>query len=82
MNLYFRTGILIRYVNYLPSINSARYTQRIIQTVKSREADIFVRPDTFLHDTGYGSGYVLSEISTRVEVEGVFYVYVMEAIGA
>ena len=34
MNLYFRTGILIRYVNYLPSINSARYTQRIIQTVK------------------------------------------------
>ena len=29
------TGIL-RWVNYLPSINSARYTQRIIQTVKSR----------------------------------------------
>ena len=30
------TGILIRKVNYLPSINSARYTQRIIllQTVK------------------------------------------------
>ena len=31
------TGILIRKVNYLPSINSARYTHRIIllQTVKS-----------------------------------------------
>ena len=35
-NWYCRTGILIRWVNYLPSINSARYTQRIIQTVKSR----------------------------------------------
>ena len=38
MNWYCRTGILIfiRWVNYLPSINSAQYTQRIIQTVKSR----------------------------------------------
>ena len=26
MNLYCRTGILIRWVNYLPRINSARYT--------------------------------------------------------
>ena len=26
-----------------------RYTQRIIQTVKSREADIFSRPDKFSH---------------------------------
>ena len=39
-------------VNYLPSINSARYTQRIIQTVKSREADIFLRPDKFSHYNG------------------------------
>ena len=40
----------------MPSINSARYTQRIIQriiqTVKSREADTFSRPDKFDHDTG------------------------------
>ena len=35
----------------MPSINSVRYTQRIIQTVKSREADTFSRPDNFLHDT-------------------------------
>ena len=28
-----------------------RYTQRIIKTVKSREADPFSRPDIFLHDT-------------------------------
>ena len=34
------------------SINSARYIQRIIQTVKSREGDNFLRPDTFYHDTG------------------------------
>ena len=32
--------------------NSARYTQRILQTVKSREADNFSRPYTFSHDTG------------------------------
>ena len=37
------TGILIRKVNYLPSINSARYTQRIIllQTVKSGWSALF-----------------------------------------
>ena len=32
-------------------MNSVRYTQRIIQTVKSREADTFSRPDNCLHDT-------------------------------
>ena len=36
MNLYYRTGILIRYVNYLPSINFARYAQPILETVNSR----------------------------------------------
>ena len=34
MNLYCRTGFLRQQVNYLPSINSARYTQRILQTEK------------------------------------------------
>ena len=36
MNWYYRTGILIRYVNYLPSINFARYAQPILETVNSR----------------------------------------------
>ena len=36
INYYFRTGFPRWSVNYLPSINSARYTQRILQTVKSR----------------------------------------------
>ena len=36
MNLYHRTGILIRLLNYLPSINSARYAQPILETVNSR----------------------------------------------
>ena len=36
MNLYCRTGILIVMGKLSASINSARYTERIIQTVKSR----------------------------------------------
>ena len=35
-------------INYLPSINSARYTQRIIQTAKSREADKISRPEEII----------------------------------
>ena len=41
-------------VNYLPSFNSARYTQRIIQTVKSREVEKISRPEEIYHDTGPG----------------------------
>ena len=40
--------------SYLPSINSARYTQRIIQTVKSREVEKISRPEEIYHDTGTG----------------------------
>ena len=35
-------------------MNSARYTQRIIQTVKSREVEIISRPEEIDHDTGTG----------------------------
>ena len=35
----------------MPSINSARYTQRIIQTVKSREVEKISRPDKNYRDT-------------------------------
>ena len=39
INEYFRTGFLRRYLNYLPSIVSARNTQRILQTVNSIESE-------------------------------------------
>ena len=51
MNCYCRTGILT--ISKLSAnINSARYIQRIIQTVKSREGDNFSRPDKCYHYTG------------------------------
>ena len=63
-----------REVNYLPSINSVRYTQRIIQTVKSRQADIFSRADTFSHYTGSYDvkTHMKSKLHERNDDDGLF----------
>ena len=49
INWYYRTGILIRYVNYLPSINFARYAQPILETVNSRL-------EAFIHESVFEPG--------------------------